>query len=338
MKRYGNLYDKIYDMDNLKLAHKYAKKGKSYYKDVKMVNSNEEYYLRQIQDMMINKTYKTSQYEVFKHWDKVKEREIYKLPYYPDRIVQWAIMLVIEPILVKKLVMDTYSAIPNKGIHMGLNRVRKALRDTDNTKYCLKFDIHHYYPSINHPILKDTYRRIFKDKDLLWIIDEIIDSVEMSEGTGIPIGNYLSQWSANIYLSNFDHCLKEVKHCKYAFRYMDDVVILSNSKDFLHELLTDIKEYLGKYKLELKHNYQIFPVDKRGIDFLGYRMFHGYTLLRKSTCKNMTKKLRKISKKRIVTYSDNCTIQSYLGWLKWCDSYRLKQKYMKGLVSDDSTM
>jgi hypothetical protein len=119
---------------------------------------------------------------------------------------------------------------------------------------------------------------------------------------------------------------------------MDDVVILSNSKDFLHELLTDIKEYLGKYKLELKHNYQIFPVDKRGIDFLGYRMFHGYTLLRKSTCKNMTKKLRKISKKRIVTYSDNCTIQSYLGWLKWCDSYRLKQKYMKGLVSDDSTM
>ena len=333
MKRIGYLYEKIYDMNNLKLAHKNARKGKSYYKDVKMVSGNEDYYLKQIQDMLINKTYKNSPYEVFKVWDKTKEREIYKLPYYPDRIIQWAILQIIEPILLSKLTVNTFSSIKNRGIHFGLTRVKEALKDKENTKYCLKFDIRRYYPSINHNILKEKYRKIFKDKELLWLIDEIIDSAEMSENMGIPIGNYLSQWSANIFLNDFDHWLKEVKHCKYVFRYMDDVVILSDSKEKLHCLLDEIKEYLSNIKLELKGNYQIFPVDVRGIDFLGYRIFRNYVLLRKSTCKNFKRKMLKLSKKKVLTYSDNCTIQSYLGWLKWCDSYRLKQKYLKRLVN-----
>jgi len=333
MKRIGYLYEKIYDMNNLKLAHKNARKGKSYYKDVQMVNGNEEYYLKKIQDMLINKTYKNSPYEIFKVWDKTKEREIYKLPYYPDRIIQWALLQVIEPILLKKLTVNTFSSIKNRGIHQGLIKIKKVLKDKENTQYCLKFDIRHYYPSINHNILKDNYIRIFKDKNLLWLIDEIIDSVEMCEGTGIPIGNYLSQWSANIYLSSFDHWLKETKHCKYVFRYMDDVVILSESKEQLHCLLNEIRDYLSVIKLELKCNYQIFPVDVRGIDFLGYRIFRNYTLLRKSTCMNFKRKMNKIRKKSTRTKSDECTIQSYLGWLKWCNSYRLKQKYLKGLVN-----
>jgi len=332
MKRIGNLYEKIYDLENLRLAHKNARKGKSFYKDVKMINDSEDYYLKQIQEMLINKTYKTSLYEVFKKWDRVKEREIYKLPYYPDRIVQWAILQIIEPYLLKTLVSNTLSSIKGRGIHQGLSKVKRALKNKAYAQYCLKFDIRQYYPSINHKILKQKYRRIFKDQDLLWLIDEIIDSVEMSNDTGIPIGNYLSQWSANIYLSNFDHWLKEVKHCKYVFRYMDDVVILSNSKEELHALLKEIKGYLGELKLELKGNYQVFPVDVRGIDFLGYRIFRDYVLLRKSTCLNFKRKMRKFQKKRTLTYSDRCSTQSYLGWLKWCNSYRLKEKYMKELV------
>lgn len=332
MKRIGNLYSKIYDIENLKLAHENAKKGKSFYKEVKMVDANKVFYLYKIQDMLINKKYTTSQYEVFKKWDKVKEREIYKLPYYPDRIVQWAIMQVIEPILVKKLTSDTFSSIKGRGIHQGMQKLKKALKDKENTLYCLKFDIHHYYPSINHERLKEKYRRIFKDKALLWLIDEIIDSVEMSDGTGIPIGNYLSQWSANIFLSSFDHWIKEKKKCRYAFRYMDDVCILSSSKKELHDLLKEIKLYLNNEKLELKRNYQIFPVDVRGIDFLGYRIFRNFTLLRKSTCKNFKRKMLKIKKKNYISKSDECSIQSYKGWLIWCNSYRLQQKYLKGLV------
>jgi hypothetical protein len=332
MKRIGNLYGRIHDIKNLKPAHKNARKGKSYYRDVKMVNDDEDYYLKQTQESLVNKTYKTSPYKVSKVWDRTKEREIYKLPYYPDRIVQWAVLQIIEPYLLKTLISNTFSSIKGRGIHSGLDKVKCALKDEENTLYCLKFDVRHYYPSINHEILKQKYRRIFKDNDLLWLIDEIIDSVEMSEGTGIPIGNYLSQWSANVYFSGFDHWLKEVKHCKYVFRYMDDVVILSGSKEDLHGLLKEIGEYFYDLKLELKGNYQIFPVDVRGIDFLGYRIFRNYVLLRKSTCLNFKRKMLKMRKKKALSYSDGCSIQSYLGWLKWCNSYRLKTKYTEGLI------
>ena len=96
MKRYGNIYSKIYDYNNLELAHKNARKNKTYYSDVKKVDLNLDEYLIQLQNMLIWKTYKTSEYEVFTVNDKGKEREIYKLPYFPDRICQWAIMLQIE--------------------------------------------------------------------------------------------------------------------------------------------------------------------------------------------------------------------------------------------------
>jgi hypothetical protein len=238
-------------------------------------------------------------------------------------------MQIIEPLLLNKMTVDTFSAIRGRGIHFGLKRVKGVLKDNKNTQYCLKFDMHHYYPSISHIILKKVYAKIFKDENLLWLINEIIDSNEIENNTGIPIGNYLSQWSANIFLSDFDHWLKETKHCKYVFRYMDDVCILSSNKEDLHILLKEIKIYLNNIKLELKGNYQIFPVDIRGIDFLGYRIFRNYTLLRKSTCKNFKRKMIKMGRKIKLTYSDNCTLQSYLGWLKWCNSFRLKNKYVK---------
>lgn len=332
MKRFGNLFEQICELENLRKAHRNSRKNKAFYKEVKMVNSNEDYYLGLIRESLIKETYKTSKYEKFIKIDQNKEREIYKLPYYPDRIVQWAILQIIEPILKNKMINDTYSAIPKKGIHYGLKRVTKALEDSDGTKYCLKFDIKKYYPSINHTILKNKYRRIFKDAKLLSLLYEIIDSVEMTEDTGIPIGNYLSQWSANLFLSDFDHWLKETKRRKYAYRYMDDVVVLGETKEELHKLLNDIRVYFERLKLTIKQNHQVFPVDIRGIDFLGYRIFRGYILLRKTTCKNLKRKMLTLKQKEVITDKDICSIRSYEGWLKWCNSYRLKEKYMKGLI------
>ena len=162
MKRVGNLYHKIYDIENLKVAHKNARKGKSFYQEVKMVDANPDYYLKEIQQMLVNKTYKTSDYVVFLKQDGQKEREIFKLPYYPDRIVHWALLQVIEPTLMRNLTVNTYSAIPQRGIHFGLERVREDLKDTKGCAYCLKFDIKKYYPSINHELLKQKYARLIK--------------------------------------------------------------------------------------------------------------------------------------------------------------------------------
>ena len=146
MKRYGNIYSKIYDIDNLILAHKNARKDKSFYKDVKMVDSNPRYYLMQIQDMLINKTYEVSKYSVSKINDKGKERELMKLPYFPDRIIQWAILLQIESIFMNTFCTHTCASMKYRGIKRASKLTKKYMKDKENTKYCLKVDVHHFYP------------------------------------------------------------------------------------------------------------------------------------------------------------------------------------------------
>lgn len=336
MKRIGYLYDKVYDIENLKLAHQNAKKGKGWYKEVNLINENEEMYLKELQKQLITQSYNTSDYIIFDKEEGGKLREIYKLPYFPDRICQWALLQVIEPILMKQLVRDTYSAIPGRGIHLALGRITNEIKkDPIGTQYCLKLDVKKYYPNINHDILKKIYRKIFKDEKLLWLIDEIIDSTDGDKG--IPIGNYMSQWSGNLYLSPFDHWIKEVKGIKYYYRYMDDIVILHESKEFLHQLKLEIDEYLKEYlDLEIKDNWQVFPIAIRGIDFLGYRVFPDYILLRKRTLKNIKKRVRQIHKylerNKLMTHNQWCALNSYNGWLIYCNSYRLRQKYIIPLI------
>lgn len=245
----------------------------------------------------------------------------------------------IEPYILKRLTYNTYSAIPGKGIHAALKDVEKAMRtDVPNCQYCLKIDVKKYYPSINHEIMKEKFRKLFKDPELLWLLDEIIDSISTSPrlpDTGIPIGNYLSQYCGNYFLSDFHRWLKEVKKVKHVYGYMDDVTIFGKSKEELHALKDEIDLYFFREKLTMKENWQIFPTYTRGVDFVGYRVFLDYTLLRKSSCKSFKKKAVHIRKKcstgKRMNYSEWCSINSYDGWMKHCDSYRLKQKYIAPL-------
>ena len=98
MKRHGNLFEKIVDKDNIRLAHKNARKGKAFYSEVKDIDLNLEYYVDEIHNMLVNKTYEVGEYKMFKKNDKGKIREIFKLDYYPDRIIHHAILQVLEPI------------------------------------------------------------------------------------------------------------------------------------------------------------------------------------------------------------------------------------------------
>ena len=216
-------------------------------------------------------------------------------------------------------------------------------------------DVRYFYPSINHAILKAKFRKLFKDAELLWLLDEIIDSIstasiedmrniwlldeDIDPETGIPIGNYLSQYCGNFYLSSFDHWLKEKMHVKHAFRYMDDIVIFGSSKEALHKLQKEVKRYFKtELHLTVKGNWQIFPTYVRGLDFVGYRSFLNFTLLRKSSCKSFKQKMNSIRKKtengQMMRYSEWCSINSYKGWLKHCDSYRLQAKYIAPVQAD----
>lgn len=360
-------------MDNLYRAYQNAKSGKGWYKEVKQIEKRPFYYLAGLQYMLKNHLFKTSEYEIFILNEGKKKRDVYKLPFFPDRIAQWAILQVIEPFLVANMTADTYSAIPGKGIQPIVNDLRGyyktkrvdgkkksvwvpsiLLSDEENTRYCYKIDLHHYYQSINHEVLKQKFRKVFKDPELLWLLDEIADSIntateedlielslsgeiEVDPNTGIPIGNYMSQYSGNFYLSSFDHWVKEELHVKHYYRYMDDVVIFASSKEELHEIHRKVTAYTRDYlHLNIKGNYQIFPTKVRGVDFVGYRFFGEYTLLRKSTAINFKRKMRACRKKMEnnipPTYSEWCSFNSYKGWLGNCDSYRLSKKYIEPLI------
>lgn len=324
MKRLGNVYHKIWDIENLRLAHINARKGKSHYKEVKMVNENVDYYLYKIQEQLKNKTYKTSKYVHSIINDKGKEREISKLPYYPDRIVHWAIMLQIENTFIKNFIEDTYASLPNRGTHKVIKKIDRALKDKEKTKYTLKLDIKKFFPNIDKEILKSLLRKKFKDKDLLWLLDEIIDSSEK----GLPIGNYISQYLSNFYLSYFDHWVKEDLRIKHYYRYMDDIIILESNKFTLRLYKLHIDHYLKtKLKLKIKPNWQIFPTFVRGIDFLGYRLFGDYTLLRKKISNSIKKKINRI-KKDGVKRNDLNSVMSYMGWLEHCNAFNFSKKYM----------
>lgn len=368
-----DLFNSICSMDNLYRAYQNAKSGKGWYKEVKQIEKRPFYYLAGLQYMLKNHLFKTSEYEIFILNEGKKKRDVYKLPFFPDRIAQWAILQVIEPFLVANMTADTYSAIPGKGIQPIVNDLRGyyktkrvdgkkksvwvpsiLLSDEENTRYCYKIDLHHYYQSINHEVLKQKFRKVFKDPELLWLLDEIVDSIntateedlielslsgeiEVDPNTGIPIGNYMSQYSGNFYLSSFDHWVKEELHVKHYYRYMDDVVIFASSKEELHEIHRKVTAYTRDYlHLNIKGNYQIFPTKVRGVDFVGYRFFGEYTLLRKSTAINFKRKMRACRKKMEnnipPTYSEWCSFNSYKGWLGNCDSYRLFKKYMEPLI------
>jgi retron-type reverse transcriptase len=315
MKRINNLYEKIYNIENLELADQIARKGKSDQPGVILHDKNREENIQSLYRMLKDKTYRTSDYTTFKIFEP-KERIIFRLPYFPDRITHHAVMNILEPIFVNTFTVDTYSCIKKRGIHAAANAVKLALKDTSDTQFCLKLDIKKFYPSIDHTVLKQLLRRKFKDKDLLWLLDEIIDSTD-----GLPIGNYLSQYFANFYLAYFDHWMKEEKHVRYYFRYADDLVILSSNKPYLHELLAEIRTYLDeKLKLTIKHTYQVFPVNDRGIDFVGYVFRHTHTLLRKSIKQNFARMLASNKNKQ--------SIASYRGWACHCNSKNLLKKLL----------
>lgn len=333
MKRHGNLWEQVISIENLRLADEKARKGKRNTYGVRLHDRNRETNLWRLHDMLITKTYKTSDYNVFIIYEP-KEREIYRLPYYPDRIVHHAIMNILEPIWLKTFTYNTYSCVKDRGIHGCMKQVENIIKKYKDSPrlYCLKIDIRKYYPTIDHEIMKQVVRRTIKDKDLLWLIDEIIDSTQ-----GMPIGNYLSQYLANLYLCYVMHWVNEelpkiLGYKVYATEYADDICFFCDRKDILRIcmslLRTQIEEGLN---LKIKDNWQIFPIarnrqDKsgRGLDYVGYVFYRDLTLMRKNLKKNFCRAMRKLSKNKKMTDKEKMQyIASWLGWAKHCDSKHL---------------
>jgi len=328
-----SLFEEITSLKNLFLSWEEFKQGKTKKKDVIEFENNLKNNIFELYNELKRKKYQHSAYYSFYVKDP-KLRHIHKAVV-KDRILHHAIFRILYLIFDKSFIFDSYSCRIDKGTHRAVNRLQCFANKVseNNTKDCfiLKCDIKKYFDSINHDILINLVKRKVKDKNVLWLIDIIIDSYEISPAIGIPLGNITSQLFANIYLDELDKFIKQELKIKYYIRYCDDFLILDTNRDYLKKLIYKIGDYLEKeLKLTLHPNKITIRKYRQGVDFLGYVVFPYHRVLRVKTKKRMIRNVRY----KLLCYNQgiitkelfNQTVQSYLGILKHCDSHKIKNK------------
>lgn len=277
-KTYHHLYEQIIDIENLYAAFREAQRGRRTKPNVLAASYEREAFLHDLHERLEDGTWVPEPYHVFLCRKEVKSRIIYA-PTFHDRVVHHAMYRVLRPLFERKYIYDSYAITPGKGTHKAVRRVQQYLRETN--AYYLQCDIHHYYASVNHDVLKAILRRTIRDEQVLHLFGLLIDSYHDQEtGEGIPIGALTSQLCANAYLNELDHFVKDELGCKRYLRYMDDF-LLFGEKEYLHGMLEKIEAFLnGKLRLHLNARTRIAPA-RQGVDFAGYRTFVTHIKMRK---------------------------------------------------------
>lgn len=322
--REKNIFEKVCDIGNIEKAGRKAGKDKRSHTDVKVYKKNADKYNADLSSMLKNRTYSVTSND-YKIFNKVtgngKTRKIKKLDFYPFRVAQHAVMNVAQVKWIKSLTFDSYNCIEGRGInsknrnHDFTRKLKRALYDP----YCvygLQLDITDFYNSVNNRKFAKEYRKGIKNKDMLWLLDMHNYSTK-----GLAIGGPDSQISSHLVLRTLDRFIKEVLKVKYYFRYADDILILSDSKQDLHCWQWRIMNYLHyTLNLRIKGNRRVFPV-KNGIDICGYVFYPKYTKLRKRIKKSIAKKRNKPK-----------SMASYNGILKYCNS----KNFINKVITNDN--
>lgn len=269
-----------------------------------------------------------------------------------DRVAQWWVYSLLYPIFDKTFIEDSYACRRGKGQKAAADRLQDMIKQTEvlgGKWYYLKLDIAKYFYRIYHDKLMEILERKIKDPDMLELLNVIVkgdgtnafglsicDNVEDAErltDRGMPIGNLTSQLLANVYLNELDQFCKKVLGTKFYIRYMDDVIILSQSKEELHEIKERISKFLDdELQLALNKKTCIRPVSM-GIQFVGLHIWSTHRTVRKSTSLRIKRRLKAAAKQYVagnLTYERyNSTLQSYMGMMKHNDCYRFKMQLLE---------
>lgn len=345
MKTYNKLYEKTYSIENLRLAFKKARKRKSKKDYIINFESNLNKNLRQLHSELKNKIYQPTKLKKFVVRDP-KTRTIHA-SIFRDRVVHHAIINILKPILAKTFIYDSFASRKNKGTHRAIKRfeyflrkvssngrkIKKPFNNNSIRGFVLKADIKHYFATISHEILISILKKNIKDEDFIDLIKLVLDNFDTKiKGYGVPLGNYTSQFFANVYLNKLDYFVKHRLKAKYYIRYVDDFVIFHKDKKVLEEYLIKINKYLTYLRLELHpQKSEIYPL-RNGTTFLGYRIFYNYKLLRKRNQKQFFNKLRRnielyqeglINKEKLESF-----LHGWFGYSKFANTYKLRQKIL----------
>jgi len=347
MKTYKNFYEKIYSLDNLILAWRKARRGKTKKDYVIEFESNLRENLLKLQEELKNQTYMPIPLVTFILRDP-KTRRISKSAFL-DRIVHYALVRVIEPIFDKEFIYDSCANRKGKGNLFAIKRfeqfVRKVSRNGkingwfNNNQikgYCLKADIKHYFQEVNHNILLTIIKRKIKDEKVIWLINQILVNGFIEKG--MPLGNLTSQFFANVYLNELDYFVKHELKAKYYIRYVDDFVILNSSREHLKIWKQEIDKFLrDKLKIEIHPEKSKIISLSRGIDFVGFRNYWYYKLVRK---RNIRKILFKIEQYKKGEINKDKMLESFQGWnayAKWADSLGLRRGVVKKIYTSKTS-
>ncbi|MBA7493887.1 hypothetical protein ES702_04452 [subsurface metagenome] len=342
MKTYKNLYQKVCSFDNLISAFKKARKGKSKKDYVINFESGLQKNLKCLQNDLMNKNY--SPYPLKKFIIRDPKTRTIHASVFRDRIIHHAIINILNPIYEKIFIYDSFASRKNKGTHNAINRfesfikkvssngrlIKNSFNNNSIQGYVLKADFRHYFNSVNHKVLISILKKKIDDRNLINLIEIVLGNFESSKGIGMPLGNYTSQFFANVYLNELDYYVKHILKVKYYIRYVDDFVMLHKNKKRLRYFLRHINNFLPCLKIKLHTEKTEIYALRNGITFLGYRIFYHYRLLRKRNIKFFVKRLEKnvflYNNKEISEEQFESRINGWLGYAKYGNTFNLIKK------------
>ncbi len=320
-------FEEIISVENLLAAWQEFIKGKRNKKDVQEFSLHLMDNIFSLHRGLLHHTYNHGGYQAFKINDP-KPRDIHKATV-RDRLLHHALYRKLYPFFDKTFVSDSYSCRRNKGTHKAINKFREYayIVSKNNTQTCwiLKCDIRKFFANIDHAILLKILGEYIPDKNIINLLENIVESFAVKPGVGLPLGNLTSQLLVNIYMNKFDQFVKHKMKAKYYIRYADDFVFLSGSKKLLEEQLLVVEDFLREeLKLEMHPDKVFIKTLNSGVDFLGWINFFDHRVLRTATKKRMMRRLQENYKKE--------TLNSYLGMLGWGNGEKLQKDIRKKLL------
>ncbi|MCL1891702.1 MAG: RNA-directed DNA polymerase [Alphaproteobacteria bacterium] len=320
-----SLWSDFISHENFALALKNATRGRKTKPSIAHFLKNADENLENLRQLVIAGGFKTSPYRTMEITDP-KRRTIYILPFCPDRLLHHALMNILAPIWEAGFIRDSYACITGRGLHSASRRTMQFVR---RNQYVLKCDIRKFYPSIDHNIMYEIVKKSLPpgNENILAILHDIIYST--AGGKNLPIGNLCSQWMGNLYLHEMDIYIKHELRVRDYLRYSDDFCLFSNDNAQLRGWRDKIREFLAARLGLIFSKAEIFPVSN-GLDFVGYRHFKDFVLLRKRTLKKIKSRMLEIGEMKNIAPANAERIRGQVaaahGWLKFACSYNLRKK------------
>lgn len=336
-KSYGGLWKKIISFENLLAGYREARRGKSLKPEVLLFSERLEDNLFRIQEALARGTWEPSPYNEFLAVHSLKRRLV-QAPAFCDRVVHHALVRVAQPLMERGWIFDSYACRKGKGTHRSVFRVKNFLHRAFKRwgkVHVLQIDVSKYFPSIHHETLLEMLAGLFREAEVFDLFQRIVTSRNVT-GRGLPIGALTSQTLANHYLSAADHFAKECLRQKFYVRYMDDMIILDESKIRLREALSDI-DWMFQTRLKLKINpkTRIYPASC-GVDFAGYRTWRTHILPRKRNIQAAKRRFKAVSRRFARGEVDLkyalSRLASFIGYAKHCDSRKSADSTIKYLI------